>query len=766
MFEHMTAFDRSTTAESAAQTAGPRGPSPTDSPVAPIRALPPHSVISVDVVKHSLAVAVTRAFAPGDCLIWENMPEEFANFRKTSHAPDDPVSGAGKRVNGASGAGLTDVRDHVGLSTVLGLVLARKNRQQSHWVVGVLPASSMLAGLNHAAIEQLQSISSRLLLIVLDDGAANREPNADRPIPEAHRQFDSLDSRWLQDLGLPYHRITDPAGVEDWTVRLANLRATDRAAVIHVCLADDGPRSGASKAAQNATSIRQDTVPPAPAAVLSVEAVAEVLKSRIGQDQRTIPAVAREWAVRSSGMRNVPGMIPLDLHEGPHVITWCRGLAEGGCYPVLVVPASFIRRNLGELIDEICLPGLAVTIVSVPDSSDGTSRANGARTMSDLAILQLLPNTRVRTPDSTEELKRSMMEGSDGSGPLAIQIPSPLASKVGAVIHGAEDDTLSHATDRPRVTDIDLRRERELIRALEFSPALGKWVAEYSRVGERPEYLWKWCLRGVQLTTLPCVDGRLQAHVCDTKVLSIMLNVLLDDVADRMQDPSFLAELFKITLGGRPDESELTLEQREYAAFTQQVWDEYWARTREYPVFAVFEELLQYDLAQLFNAIRYSSLLNRNLSLLNVVEHDLYSPHTMMQMSFSTVDLMCSPKFPWQELGKLREAIWHAQCMGRIGNLVTTWQREIPSRDFTSGVFARAVSAGDLDVRKLATADLGSVESAVLQGAHEEHFLRQWDSHLASLKALRRRFQAFDLDDVIQGLKQLLVTEFGSRGWK
>jgi hypothetical protein len=149
-----------------------------------------------------------------------------------------------------------------------------------------------------------------------------------------------------------------------------------------------------------------------------------------------------------------------------------------------------------------------------------------------------------------------------------------------------------------------------------------------------------------------------------------------------------------------------------------------------------------------------------------VAEHDLYSPHTMMQMSFSTVDLMCSPEFPWHELGKLREAIWHAQCMGRIGNLVTTWQRELPSRDYTSGVFARAVSTGDLDVGELATADPGTVEAAVVQGAHEEYFLRQRDTHLASLQGLRKRFRAFDLDDVIHGLKQLLVTEFGSRGLK
>ena len=39
--------------------------------------------------------------------------------------------------------------------------------------------------------------------------------------------------------------------------------------------------------------------------------------------------------------------------------------------------------------------------------------------------------------------------------------------------------------------------------------------------------------------------------------------------------------------------------------------------------------------------------------------------------------------------------------MGRIGNLLSTWQREVRVRDFTSGVFARAVQQGDLELDDL-----------------------------------------------------------------
>ena len=48
--------------------------------------------------------------------------------------------------------------------------------------------------------------------------------------------------------------------------------------------------------------------------------------------------------------------------------------------------------------------------------------------------------------------------------------------------------------------------------------------------------------------------------------------------------------------------------------------------------------------------------------------------------------------------------------MGRIGNLVTTWQREIGEDDFTSGVFARAISCGDLAVRELSSGNRTHIE--------------------------------------------------------
>jgi hypothetical protein len=69
--------------------------------------------------------------------------------------------------------------------------------------------------------------------------------------------------------------------------------------------------------------------------------------------------------------------------------------------------------------------------------------------------------------------------------------------------------------------------------AQELSPELSQWVERYSSVGRRNPYLWKWCRQAVSLTTLPCVAEALYEEHCDTKTLGVVLDVLLDDVADQ-----------------------------------------------------------------------------------------------------------------------------------------------------------------------------------------------------------------------------------------
>jgi len=323
----------------------------------------------------------------------------------------------------------------------------------------------------------------------------------------------------------------------------------------------------------------------------------------------------------------------------------------------------------------------------------------------------------------------------------------------------------SPIAELPAADAIEARDAVQRVLSRQLSDELSLWATVYEEVGNRDQYLWKWCQEGVELTTLPCVAPQWQDHAADTKVLSIILCVLLDDIADKHGNLAFLETLIDIVEQGRFEpRSALGPDERRYAEVTCRLSKVYRQRLQEYPYFEAFKELLQYDLIQFSNTLRYSHLLNRQLSLLNMAEHDLYLPHNMHMMSFATIDLMCSPDFRVEDLGHVREAVWHGQCMGRIGNLLSTWRREIKQRDFTSGVFARAVAEGDLTIEDLREGDPGDLEAAICRGRHEQYFFDRWHHHRGRLRASLAKVRSVQVQSLLEGHERFFKLHLASRG--
>jgi hypothetical protein len=312
-----------------------------------------------------------------------------------------------------------------------------------------------------------------------------------------------------------------------------------------------------------------------------------------------------------------------------------------------------------------------------------------------------------------------------------------------------------------------IEQEIGRVLALKLSRPLAQWVEGYAQIGHRDPFLWTWARRGVEITRLSCVEPSLENEVGDTKVLGVMLDVMLDDIADHQKDLAFLEHLLHLLeTGGQDLKKSLLPQQRAYARFTLDIWNEIQRRVRAFPRHAEFAELLAFDYRQLFNVMRYSRLMDEYPEMFNLVEHDLYLPHNMHMMISSTMDLMCSPRFDRSEMGVVREAVWKGQCMGRIGNLITTWQREIGEDDFTSGVFARAVACGDLKVSDLWSGNREFIEGVIRGQKHEEHFLERWQGYRSEILALAARSRSVDLNQLVVGLQRLICIHLGSRGKK
>ena len=308
---------------------------------------------------------------------------------------------------------------------------------------------------------------------------------------------------------------------------------------------------------------------------------------------------------------------------------------------------------------------------------------------------------------------------------------------------------------------------QQQVLAQQVSPFIRHWIEQYEKVGQRDVYLWRWCLHGLELTTLSCVAPELRGQVRDTKLLAVMYGVMLDDIADQAGSRDFLNELTKIIAEeGDGDFSTFARAHQDYARFTGELWHACKSRLKALPCYDAYAELLGYDHRQILNTFDYSYLVNRHPQMLNVQEHDMYLPHNRQMMSFATMNLMGSPGCDPNETGKLREVIWHAQSMGRIGNLVSTWQREIPDRDFTSGVFAHALRQGDLTPDDLRLAPPQAIEAAILRGDHESYFLHKWEAHRRCIQALAPCLRSVDAGKLMTALEHLIQMELSSRGLK
>jgi hypothetical protein len=316
-------------------------------------------------------------------------------------------------------------------------------------------------------------------------------------------------------------------------------------------------------------------------------------------------------------------------------------------------------------------------------------------------------------------------------------------------------------------TEEEIKGEIAHVLNKQLSSDLMKWVDGYAQVGKRNLYLWKWVRQGVEVTALSCVDPAWFDYACDTKVLGVVLDVLLDDIADRKGDAVLLDQLLDLPFGPqRRQLQNVPAEERAYAEFTVDVWEEIKRRTAKLPLFNQYATMWRYDYLQLFNAMRYSHMINQDIALLNLAEHDLYLPHNMHIMISSTIDLMCSPAFKHNELGRLRDAVWHAQCMGRIGNLVTTWERELGDADYTSGVYARALAQGDVTVEALLAHDVQAIARAIKGGGHEDYFLNRWSQFRQRLVELAPRVESVDIKRLMHGYERLIRLHLGSRGYK
>lgn len=299
-------------------------------------------------------------------------------------------------------------------------------------------------------------------------------------------------------------------------------------------------------------------------------------------------------------------------------------------------------------------------------------------------------------------------------------------------------------------------------------PTVREFADKYDRaVGERDRFLWKWIHNLFDEFTLSSVARDAMDAARERKTLLTVLITTLDDLAERDGGDAVFGRAQRVpfgsvdTAGGDPE--------RRVLGFLEDLWAEIESGLGGAPRYAEFAGLFEYDLRQTVNAMEYSRVLNDNPAMANRAEAERYDAYNMAMFPYACVDLMYSPTFDRTELGELRSLLCDLQQMARIGNWLTTWERELAEGDFSSGIAVCAVRRGVITPAEVTNADEATVAALVDRiKSHgiESEFTREWQIRHKSVRKRTTGLASVDGDAIVDGLESVMTHHLASDGYK
>ncbi|MGD9620345.1 MAG: 1-deoxy-D-xylulose-5-phosphate synthase [Mycolicibacterium sp.] len=131
-----------------------------------------------------------------------------------------------------------------------------------------------------------------------------------------------------------------------------------------------------------------------------------------------------------------------------HAITSAAGLAMGGMHPVVAVYSTFLNRAFDQIMMDVALHRLPVTMVLDRSGVTGPDGASHNGTW-DLSILGVVPGIRVAAPRDAARLREELGEALDiDDGPTAIRFPKgDVGEDISAVERSGGIDVLAIPAD-------------------------------------------------------------------------------------------------------------------------------------------------------------------------------------------------------------------------------------------------------------------------------------------------------------------------------
>jgi 1-deoxy-D-xylulose-5-phosphate synthase len=242
---------------------------------------------------------------------------------------------------------------------------------------------------------------------------------------------DSLSPQLMfTDLGLKYVGPVDGHDERAIEVALRHARGFGRPVIVHVVTRkgmgyppaenDEAEQMHQCGVIDPATGLATTVAPPS-WTVAFTEALIEY-----GTKRRDIVAITAAMpgptGLTPFGQRFPDRLFDVGIAE-QHALTSAAGLAMGGMHPVVAVYSTFLNRAFDQIMMDVALHKLPVTMVlhrAGITGNDGASH-NG---MWDLSMLNIVPGIRVAAPRDATRLREELGEALDvDDGPTAIRFP-------------------------------------------------------------------------------------------------------------------------------------------------------------------------------------------------------------------------------------------------------------------------------------------------------------------------------------------------------
>lgn len=425
-----------------------------------------------------LAVAMHYVFdTPTDKLVWDVGHQAYAHKILTGRRDELHTI---KQYGGLSGFLRRDESEYdtfgaghasTSLSAALGMAVARDTKSEDFHVCAMIGDSSLAGGMAMEAINQAGHLKSRLIVLLNDNGMSiapavgslsgylNRIKEAQSYQHLKEEIGDALESvpgiggklrsvaksvkdaiaaavlpgALVNELGFKYIGYVDGHNVPELVRALEEAKKIDDGPVIVHALTTKGkgfPNPEHNYYAYHATGPfdpktglpykSSKAAPPPTYTEVFGRTMCEIMES----DPRVVALTAA--MPDGTGVDKVLARFPersfdVGIAE-QHAITFCAGMACEGLKPVAAIYSTFLQRAFDQVIHDVCLQDLDVTIAM---DRAGIVGADGPthHGLLDIAYLRGYPNIVLMAPKDEAEMRDMMLTAIEHNGPAALRYP-------------------------------------------------------------------------------------------------------------------------------------------------------------------------------------------------------------------------------------------------------------------------------------------------------------------------------------------------------